>query len=116
MRTLLAAARPRRSAALLAAPALGAALLLAGTAAAQPGCARRADLVAHLSTQYREEPVGFGIAGNGALVEVFIGVGGETWTIVATFANGLSCIVIDGQQWQVAPAAPAPSAPNERPS
>ena len=81
------------------------ALLLAGgatTAPAQEGegfCGERADLVDQLERMHSEHPVAMGLAGNGRLVEVFASDSGETWTLMVTLPNGVSCILSAGESW-----------------
>jgi hypothetical protein len=82
-----------------------AALVLAAPAFAQsapggPACVKRADLIKHLAAKYHEAPAAVGVADNGALLEVFASKSGETWTVMVTMPNGISCMVATGQQWE----------------
>ncbi len=67
--------------------------------AAQAPCTMRDDLVKLLASKYKEGPVSFGTANGKAVVEVFASETG-TFTIIATRANGLSCIIAAGQDWE----------------
>jgi hypothetical protein len=62
-------------------------------------CAPRADLLKQLSSLYREAPVAVGVADDGNLLEVLAANKGETWTVLVTRANGVSCVMITGQDW-----------------
>lgn len=68
-----------------------------------PACVKRDELVKHLTGQYQEAPAAVGIAYNGTLLEVFASKSGETWTVMLTMPNGISCMVASGQQWQDIP-------------
>ncbi len=83
--------------------ALTVAAFLVGFAAA-PGlaqgvCAPRADLARALGQQHSEAPVALGLASNGNLMEVFASKLGETWTLVMSMPNGISCVVAAGESW-----------------
>lgn len=79
------------------------AAFLAGFAAtpslAQGACAPRADLARVLSQQHSEAPVALGLASNGNLMEVFASKLGESWTLVMSMPNGISCVVAAGESW-----------------
>ncbi len=83
--------------------ALTVAAFLVGFAAApslaQGACAPRTDLARALSRQHAEAPVALGLASNGNLMEVFASNLGETWTLVMSMPNGLSCVVAAGEGW-----------------
>ncbi|MDX1423002.1 MAG: hypothetical protein R3322_07675 [Kiloniellales bacterium] len=79
-------------------------LVLASSAAlAQVPCGERAKIVGWLGVNYKEAPVATGVSNKGALVEVLSSVDGETWTIIITKPDGISCIVDTGQAWQPRP-------------
>ena len=78
--------------------------LVSSAALAQVPCGERAKIVGWLGVNYKEAPVATGLSNKGALVEVLSSVDGETWTIIVTKPNGISCIVDTGQAWQ--PRAP----------
>ena len=76
---------------------------LAGFAAppsrAQGTCGPRTDLARLLSQQHAEAPVALGLDSNGNLMEIFASKLGETWTLVMSMPNGISCIVTAGEGW-----------------
>jgi hypothetical protein len=94
-------------------PTLTALALVAGTATdadaqGAPRCAPRNELLRQLASVYREAPVAVGVADNGALLEILAATDGATWTVLVTRANGVSCVMLTGQDWQAkAPQAMA---------
>ena len=84
---------------------LAAAALLASVnqANAQSLCAKYTDIAKHLSANYSEAPVSIGLASNGGLVQVFSSKEGETWSIVMTMPNGMSCLLAAGESWENLP-------------
>lgn len=78
-----------------------AALSLPAAALAAPmACSPRQDVLSQLSAKFREAPVAIGLANNGGLLEVLTAGKGETWTIIITMPNGVSCLVAAGEDWQ----------------
>lgn len=57
-------------------------------------------MVEHLAKNFQEAQVAFGVTGRGALVEVLTTEGGETWSIIFTSPNGVSCLVASGEGWR----------------
>ena len=84
--------------------ALTTATLSVGTEAA-PVCGKRKDVVDRLSETYKEVPVGIGLAINGGFMELFAASDGATWTMIITLANGPTCLVATGHDWQFRQAA-----------
>ncbi len=81
---------------------LTAALALAAQAQAQQYvCAPHEDMEAWLAKYFQEYRVGSGPAGEygHALYEFYLSENGETWTIVRTRGDGLSCIKTSGDSW-----------------
>ncbi len=77
---------------------LGAALVLASSSAfAAPQCNSRDEVLAPLSKKYSEAPVAIGVANNGGLVEVLATGDGNTWSIIITSPQGMSCLVAAGE-------------------
>jgi hypothetical protein len=72
-------------------------------AQAAPVCGKRDDVVAQLSQKYKEAPVGIGLASNGGLIELLAASNGTTWTLIITLANGATCLVATGHDWQLPP-------------
>lgn len=64
-------------------------------------CETREHFLQHLGFKYHERPVGFGISGGGALVEILSSPDGKTWTIIATLPDGCSRMVVTGKDWFV---------------
>ncbi len=69
--------------------------------AQSPGqqCAKREAVVSSLKDRYSEAPVALGLNNHGALVEVLTAEEGETWTILVSMPNGVSCVVAAGENW-----------------
>src|SRR5262249_47364118 len=88
---------------------------IAGNANAQIAtrCAPRAELLKQLSSLYREAPVGYGVADNGALLEVLAANNGSTWTLLVTRTNGVSCVMLSGQDWQAEPPQSVAALPKD---
>lgn len=79
---------------------LGAALAIYSTAAfAQTQCNDRDSVIALLASKYKEQPVALGVTNTGGLVEVLSTDKGDTWTIIVTTPQGLSCLVAAGEGW-----------------
>lgn len=77
--------------------------VFAGRAEAQAVCGPRHDIERKLDKGFGEHPVSIGLAEGGNLIEVFAGKDGRTWTILATRPDGLSCLIANGESWQVLP-------------
>ena len=58
-------------------------------------CVEHSALVAHLSENFQERQFAFGLIGQVAIMEVFVGQSG-TWTIFVTDVDGTSCIIAAG--------------------
>jgi hypothetical protein len=80
--------------------------LLCGHAAATnlSYCGERTKIVEVLNTKYQEARLSGGIIGEqgSGVLELFVSKKG-TWTILATMAEGKTCIVAAGQSWQDMP-------------
>ena len=81
--------------------ALGGALLVATTTAAQAQpCNTRDEVMTMLGNRYQEAPVARGVTSNGKMIEVLKSsqaADQDTWTIVITSPNGLTCLVAAGE-------------------
>jgi hypothetical protein len=77
--------------------------MAARPAGAQSVCGQRDQMVVGLERNYAEAPVSMGLASNGAVVEVFASAAG-TWTIIMTHPNGLCCLLMAGEGWEILPA------------
>lgn len=79
-------------------------LVSIGTAAAQtPLCTERSAVVSQLSSEYSERPVAMGIANNGGVLEILSSRAGQSWTIILTMPNGVTCMVAAGESWESLP-------------
>ena len=74
----------------------------AGPVGAQMLCQERAQVLEKLAAGYKEAPVAMGLASNGALIEILTSDEGgrDTWTIIVTQPNGISCVMATGESWQ----------------
>ena len=63
-------------------------------------CAERQDMVRRLEVEYGAERQGWGLRGNGAVMEVWAVPSTGEWTIVQTHANGQACIIAIGEGWE----------------
>ncbi|MCG7394127.1 hypothetical protein MHY87_14555 [Microvirga sp. ACRRW] len=80
---------------------LGSALLVGQSpASAQASCGPREQLVRLLAEQYKEDPVGIGLAQPGQVLEVFASQGGS-WTMVMTMPDGKACLIAAGDNWEM---------------
>ncbi|MEM1373441.1 MAG: hypothetical protein AAGF78_03555 [Pseudomonadota bacterium] len=79
--------------------ALAAGTLILATQASAMNCATRDSIATALSINYGEQPVSGGIQGDNRIVEIFVSEKDDTWTILVTGANGVSCIVAAGTDW-----------------
>ncbi|QRM30360.1 hypothetical protein [Microvirga sp. VF16] len=70
------------------------------SAHAQVVCATREKLVELLSDQYKESPVGIGLAQSGQVLEVFASSAGS-WSMVMTATDGKTCIIAAGDNWEM---------------
>ena len=83
--------------------ALVTAFSLPATAQQQAACAKRTDVLKHLSAKYTEAPVALGLANNGGVLEVLSSKTGTSWTIIITMPNGPTCMMAAGENWEKIP-------------
>lgn len=69
-----------------------------GQEAAQ--CGPRDAILAQISQGYGETRLGIGLAANQTAVEVFASDQTGTWTILVTLANGTSCLLASGDNYE----------------
>ena len=74
--------------------------LFATGANAAPACGKRSDVLTQLFEKYNETPVGVGLASNGGLIALLTTDTGATWTLVIHRANGTTCLLATGHDWQ----------------
>lgn len=85
---------------------LALALGLASLACAAPAqaqvqtCDQRQNVIGHLAKKYQEAPVAVGVTSTGGLVEVLTTSSGDTWTIIVSSPNGVSCLLAAGEGWR----------------
>jgi hypothetical protein len=84
--------------------ALVAAFVVMLASAAQAGvCLPHADMVAKLKQTHGEQKVGLGLGSRGStMFELFLAETGS-WTLLRTYTNGISCIVVFGNSWEISP-------------
>lgn len=63
-------------------------------------CAPRAVVMERLATAYGETRRSLGLAANNTVIETFASDDSGSWTITATFANGLTCLIASGQAFE----------------
>ena len=77
-------------------------LISTGSAYAQgqPQCNERDKVLSLLAKKYQETPVAAGVTNTGGLIEVLTDMKGDTWTIIVTTPQGMSCLVAAGEGWR----------------
>ena len=71
-------------------------------------CAPRDVVVERLASKYGEARQSMGLGANNSVVEVFSSNETGSWTITVTVANGMTCLVASGQNFEtLAEALPA---------
>lgn len=71
-------------------------------------CAPTNEMTERLITQFGESRIGTGVRDPEQVMEIWAADDGQSWTMVATYARGVSCIVAMGEYWQTSlPADPA---------
>lgn len=84
-----------------------AAMLLTGTAAfaEQPCVASYEEALEYLAARYQEEPRAIAITRNGTFLTVTTDANGA-WSLIETTADGQTCLVSDGQNFELIEAPP----------
>jgi hypothetical protein len=75
-------------------------LVTAQTAQAATACAEYGDMKQVLDGKYQEKLSAFGLSKQQDKVEIYVSKAG-TFTILATRADGVSCIVAVGDNWEL---------------
>jgi len=70
------------------------------TQAQRQQCDERTKVLGHLAKKYQEAPVAIGVTSAGGLVEVLSTGDGNTWTIIVSNPNGVSCLLAAGEGWR----------------
>jgi hypothetical protein len=68
-----------------------------------PPCGNRKDVVAYLENAYHESQAGRGLRSDNLMVELLVGPRGS-WTIIVTHPLGMSCLVSEGDDWEMTAA------------
>ena len=63
-------------------------------------------MLEQLAKRYGERLVAQGISIQGVLIEILAAPNGETFTIIVTLANGMSCLVAAGEHWETGQPPP----------
>ncbi len=64
-----------------------------------PLCDARTTILTELNGNYAEKPSAMGLANNGTVIEVLKSKE-DSWTIIMTAPNGVSCLLATGKYWQ----------------
>ncbi|MBC8159109.1 MAG: hypothetical protein H8E94_07245 [Alphaproteobacteria bacterium] len=70
-----------------------------GHAQVTAACGERGSIASKLDDGYSEKPIAMGLSANGSIVEVFAAASG-TFTIILTQPDGVSCILMTGENWE----------------
>ena len=65
-------------------------------------CADRSMATTQLHELYGERRIGYGLAANGSVIELFAAPNGS-FTLFATSPGGISCLIATGQSWEPPP-------------
>jgi hypothetical protein len=71
-------------------------------APAEIPCAERSMATRQLHELYGERRIGYGLAANGSVIELFAAPNGS-FTLFATLPHGVSCLIATGQSWEPPP-------------
>ncbi len=77
-------------------------------ATAQSLCADRPSMLEQLRDGYDERPRARGLESQGQLVEILVSPEGQSWTVLLTRPDGITCIAASGRHWQMMPSVPEP--------
>lgn len=80
-----------------------------GAQAQQAQCGERLAIVETLQARFGETRQSIGLARNNGIVEVFASTSTGSWTILFTSANGNTCLVASGQNYENTGAPMAPT-------
>ena len=81
--------------------------LMSSPSAASGHCAPWEAYVETLAKAYREVPLAQGVTFNGKVLAIFAAENGS-WSIVVTDANGVTCMIASGQNWETIPQTELP--------
>lgn len=63
-------------------------------------CLARSAALNRLKTNFRERPVGMGLANNGGVIELLRSPATGSWSLILTMPDGITCIVAAGENWE----------------
>ena len=63
-------------------------------------CGQREQIVAKLSSGYKETILGQGLTATGTLIEVIVNKETGTWTVIMSWPTGRSCVLSTGENWE----------------
>lgn len=66
-------------------------------------CGPRTQFLDTLTRRYGEALVALGLAGNGAMMELYATGDGATWTLVISPSGEISCLLAAGENWRARP-------------
>lgn len=72
-------------------------------------CADREAMLRRLEVEYGAARQGWGLRGNGAVMEVWAVPSTGEWTLVQTYADGRACIIAIGENWEAPSVADGPA-------
>ena len=67
---------------------------------AQANCGPREKILEAAILQYKELPTARAVTAGNRLLEVLTSPDGETWTVIISHPNGMSCIMATGEGWE----------------
>lgn len=75
-------------------------LLSVNSARSAQNCGPRHIVLDRLTSHFGETRQSIGLSGDGVVIEVFASLEDGTWTIIATQANGMTCLIAAGQAYE----------------
>src|SRR5262245_24492453 len=99
-------ASPAGAASVVFAALLGLSMASSPASAAEARCGARSDLSTALAERYSEVPVAVGLVDQKTVIEIYARADGDSWTIVTSRADGVSCVLGAGKAWQLLPIKP----------
>lgn len=75
-------------------------IFLAVPATAEAACDLREAILKKMLLGYKELPSARGITANGSVIELLVSPDGETWAMMQSLPNGVSCMIATGESWE----------------
>jgi hypothetical protein len=79
--------------------ALGSLATFSNGAQAVTQCGPRDKIIEVLERRFQEKRQGLGLAGQSAIIELFVSIRGS-WTVTTTNPQGLTCVIATGEAWE----------------